>query len=118
MSLAGTLLLPATPGRHPALVFTHGAGAAVREWFWGFGYLMAARGFAVLAFDKRGAGQSSGEWRDASFEDLADDAVAAARFLQARTDIDGVAGRILGIEPGGLDRAAGGRPVWTRGVCR
>ena len=61
----------------------------MREWFWGFGYLMAARGFAVLAFDKRGAGQSSGEWRDASFEDLADDAAAAARFLQARTDIDG-----------------------------
>jgi pimeloyl-ACP methyl ester carboxylesterase len=88
VSLAGTLLLPQTPGRHPALVFTHGGGAAVREWFWGFGYLMAARGFAVLAFDKRGAGQSSGDWRDARFEDLADDAAAAARFLQARTDID------------------------------
>jgi pimeloyl-ACP methyl ester carboxylesterase len=88
VSLVGTLLLPETPGRHPAVVFTHGGGAAVREWFWGFGYLMAARGFAVLAFDKRGAGQSSGDWRDASFEDLADDAVAAAKFLQARTDID------------------------------
>jgi uncharacterized protein len=89
VSLAGTLLLPSTRRRYPALVFTHGAGAAVREWFWGFGYLMAARGFAVLAFDKRGAGQSSGDWRDATFEDLADDAVAAAKFLQARRDIDG-----------------------------
>ena len=88
VSLAGTLLLPPTQGRHPALVFTHGGGAAVREWFWGFGYLMAARGFAVLAFDKRGAGQSSGDWRDATFEDLADDAVTAAKFLQMRTDID------------------------------
>jgi pimeloyl-ACP methyl ester carboxylesterase len=88
VSLAGTLLLPPTPGRHPALVFTHGGGAAVREWFWAFGYLMAARGFAVIAFDKRGSGQSSGDWREATFEDLADDAAAAARFLQTRTDVD------------------------------
>lgn len=100
VSLAGTLLLPPTPGLHPALVFTHGAGAAVREWFWGFGYLMAARGFAVLAFDKRGAGQSSGDWRDASFEDLADDAVAAAKFLQARTDIEGTRIGFWGLSQG------------------
>jgi pimeloyl-ACP methyl ester carboxylesterase len=100
VSLAGTLLLPATTGRHPALVFTHGGGAAVREWFWGFGYLMAARGFAVLAFDKRGAGQSSGDWRDASFGDLADDAVAAAKFLQARNDIDATRVGFWGLSQG------------------
>jgi pimeloyl-ACP methyl ester carboxylesterase len=89
VTLRGTLLRPRVAGqRYPAIVFTHGAGPAVREWFWGFGYLMAARGFAVLAFDKRGVGESSGNWRDASFEDLADDAVAAARLLQARPDID------------------------------
>jgi uncharacterized protein len=89
VTLRGTLLRPGVAGqRYPAIVFTHGAGPALREWFWGFGYLMAARGFAVLAFDKRGVGESSGNWRDASFEDLADDAVTAARFLQARPDID------------------------------
>ena len=60
----------------------------MREWFWGFGYLMAARGFAVLAFDKRGVGESSGNWRESSFQDLADDAVAAAKLLQTRPDID------------------------------
>jgi pimeloyl-ACP methyl ester carboxylesterase len=54
---------------------------------WGLGYLYAARGFAVLSYDKRGVGKSTGNWRAASFEDLADDAVAAARFLQSRTDI-------------------------------
>jgi dienelactone hydrolase len=37
--------------------------------------------------DKRGVGKSTGNWGAASFEDLADDAVAAAKFLQARTDI-------------------------------
>ncbi|HKO62422.1 MAG TPA: alpha/beta fold hydrolase [Pyrinomonadaceae bacterium] len=87
VTLAGTLLLPAAKGKRPALVFVHGSGAQSREMYWGLGYLYAARGFAVLAYDKRGVGKSSGNWREASFQDLADDAVAAAKFLQARTDI-------------------------------
>src|SRR5215207_4743329 len=91
VTLAGTLLLPAaTPSskvKRPALVFTHGSGAQSREMYWGLGYLYAARGFAVLAYDKRGVGKSTGNWREASFQDLADDAVAGAKFLQARTDI-------------------------------
>jgi pimeloyl-ACP methyl ester carboxylesterase len=91
VTLAGTLLLPpATPSskaKRPALVFVHGSGAQSREMYWGLGYLYAARGFAVLAYDKRGVGKSTGNWREASFEDLADDAVAGAKFLQARPDI-------------------------------
>ena len=87
VTLAGTLLIPATKGKHPALVFTHGGGAQLREVYWGLGYVYAARGFVVLSYDKRGVGKSTGNWGAASFEDLADDAVAAARFLQARTDV-------------------------------
>jgi len=87
VTLAGTLLIPTTKGKRPALVFVHGSGAQSREMYWGLGYLYAARGFAVLAYDKRGVGKSTGNWREASFQDLADDAVAAAKFLQSRTDI-------------------------------
>lgn len=91
ITLAGTLLIPAAPPsskvKRPALVFVHGSGATSREMYWGLGYLYAARGFAVLAYDKRGVGKSTGNWREASFQDLADDAVAAAKFLQGRTDI-------------------------------
>jgi len=93
VTLAGTLLVPAAKGqrnaKRPALVFVHGSGAQSREMYWGLGYLYAARGFAVLAYDKRGVGKSTGNWREASFQDLADDAVAGAKFLQARMDIDG-----------------------------
>jgi len=88
VTLAGTLLTPVSGTRHPAVVFTHGGGAAPREWFWGFGYLMAAHGFAVLAFDKRGSGESTGDWHSATFEELADDAVAGAKFLQSRREVD------------------------------
>jgi len=91
VTLSGTLLLPAAPPsskvKRPALVFVHGSGEQWREMYWGLGYLYAARGFAVLAYDKRGVGKSTGNWRESSFQDLADDAVAGAKFLQARTDI-------------------------------
>jgi pimeloyl-ACP methyl ester carboxylesterase len=87
VTLAGTLVTPASKGKHPALVFTHGGGPQLREVYWGLGYLYAARGFVVLSYDKRGAGKSTGNWRAASFEDLADDAVAAAKFLQSRPDV-------------------------------
>jgi pimeloyl-ACP methyl ester carboxylesterase len=78
----------ASKAKHPALVFTHGGGPAVREVYWGLGYLYAARGFVVLSYDKRGVGKSTGNWLAASFQDLADDAVAAAKLLQARTDVN------------------------------
>ncbi len=68
-------------------MFTHGGGAQLRDIMWGLGYLYAAHGFVVLSYDKRGVGKSTGNWSEASFEDLADDAVAGARFLQARTDV-------------------------------
>jgi pimeloyl-ACP methyl ester carboxylesterase len=87
VTLSGTLLVPASKGKHPALVFTHGGGPQLRELYWGLGYLYAARGFAVLIYDKRGVGKSTGNWGAASFEDLADDAVAGARFLQARNEV-------------------------------
>ncbi len=86
VTLAGTLLLPPSKGKHPALVFVHGSGPQSREMYWGLGYLYA-RGFAVLAYDKRGVGKSTGNWREASFQDLADDAVAGAKFLQARNEV-------------------------------
>jgi len=102
VTLAGTLVTPASKGkRRPALVFTHGGGPAVREVYWGLGYLFAARGLVVLSYDKRGVGKSTGNWLAASFEDLADDAVAAAKFLQSRKDIDPKQIGFWGLSQGG-----------------
>jgi uncharacterized protein len=101
VTLAGTLVTPPTKGKHPALVFTHGGGAQLREVMWGLGYLYAARGFVVLSYDKRGVGKSTGNWREVGFEDLADDAVAAAKFLQARADINPKQIGFWGLSQGG-----------------
>ncbi|HSE37430.1 MAG TPA: alpha/beta hydrolase, partial [Blastocatellia bacterium] len=83
------------------IVFTHGGGPQLREVMWGLGYLYAARGFVVLSYDKRGVGKSTGNWRAASFEDLADDAVAAAKFLQSRADVDSKQIGFWGLSQGG-----------------
>jgi dienelactone hydrolase len=45
-------------------------------------------GMAVLSLDKRGAGESTGDWRAASMDDLASDWLAGVTFLKSRSDID------------------------------
>ncbi|MFN0182090.1 MAG: alpha/beta hydrolase family protein [Gemmatimonadales bacterium] len=87
VTLAGTLTRPATPGPHPALVLVHGSNAQPRETFGPWTRYFAGLGYAVLAYDKRGTGASSGDWKQAGFPALASDALAAVRALAARADI-------------------------------
>lgn len=88
--LVGELYLPTNPGPHPTVIFTHGSGGAGRD---NSRYQLEAtyfaeQGIASLVFDKRGYGESGGDWRVSSFEDLASDAVAAVDYLKSRNDID------------------------------
>lgn len=91
VTLSGTLLIPASKPPHPAIVLGHGSGAQDRN-----GYLanirfmadhLARHGIAVLTFDKRGSGRSTGEWSTASFSDMAGDLIAGIRMLRTRPDI-------------------------------
>jgi pimeloyl-ACP methyl ester carboxylesterase len=96
--LAGTLLNPATKGPHPAIILLHGSGPLTRYKFGPYPHFFTSLGFAVLIYDKRGTGSSTGLRMDASTgtvmkpsfypDDLANDALAALRFLQQRKDID------------------------------
>lgn len=87
VTLQGKLLRPAGPGPFPAVVLVHGSGAATRDMGF-YDAFFVHRGFAVLSFDKRGAGRSTGDWRTAALEDLAGDVVAGADHLRTRPDID------------------------------
>jgi dienelactone hydrolase len=87
--LAGTVTVPKRAGRHPAIILIHGAGGTIptRD----FGYwssYFSGHGVAVLAFDKRGGGASTGDANTATYEDLADDVLAGLGYLQSRSDID------------------------------
>lgn len=106
--IAARLHLPPGGGPHPALVVAHGSGRTRRDEYRPLAAELAARGYALLAYDKRGVGDSEGvyagigpENSEAMFELLADDVVAGVEYLAARADIDRSAIGVIGISQGG-----------------
>jgi pimeloyl-ACP methyl ester carboxylesterase len=101
--LAATLLVPAVERPAPAVVIVHGSGASPRTnpWTSAYAEALARRGIVVLHPDKRGSGESGGDWRTASFEDLARDVAAAVRLLRQRADVDSARVAIVGFSQGG-----------------
>jgi pimeloyl-ACP methyl ester carboxylesterase len=94
--LVGTLISPTTQGKHPAIILVHASGAEDREYVLPFARLLIRHGIAVLGYDKRGVGTSTGDWRTASFDDLAGDVVAAFEYLKTRIDVDSTQIGLLG----------------------
>ncbi|MHC4325756.1 MAG: alpha/beta hydrolase family protein, partial [Planctomycetota bacterium] len=95
VTLAGTLALPRTSGRHPAVVLLHGSGPLNRDQeIFGmkpFGIIaehLTQRGVAVLRYDSRGVGGSSGAVYQFTLQDVAEDALAAIGYLKTRNDIN------------------------------
>ena len=90
ISLAATLVLPGTKARHPVVVFVPGSQALSRDEsapFREFDALIS-NGIGILIYDKRGTGESNGNWQEESFEGLADDALAGVALLNKRRDIN------------------------------
>jgi pimeloyl-ACP methyl ester carboxylesterase len=88
IQLSGTLVSPNTDGKHPAIILVHGSGPQGRASLFPFVASLVRRGIAVLGYDKRGVGGSTGNWQESSFEDLAGDVVAAFDYLKTRSDVD------------------------------
>jgi pimeloyl-ACP methyl ester carboxylesterase len=91
-TLAGTLYLPRGGGRHSAAVWVHGSGPARRLGF-AKGVLPALvrSGVAMLSWDKRGVGASTGTCCPGDrghFDLLAADVDGALNALRTRGDID------------------------------
>lgn len=108
ITLAGTLTLPNTGNNFPAVVMVVGSGPHDRdeEIFGHKPFLLLAdalsrKGFAVLRYDKRGVGASTfGSYDDTNVE-LAEDALAALRYLKARPEVNASKVGILGHSEGG-----------------
>ena len=95
VQLSYRLDVPAHTAPVGAVVFGHGSGTQTKTScrFLAEGFL--SRGFATLCFDKRGVGQSTGQFIPlhpqnsiAVFEDLASDMAAGVEFLRSRPEID------------------------------
>jgi dienelactone hydrolase len=97
--LAGTLILPSGRPPYPAVFLFHGSGRQARDlstarWF-------AEQGFAALAYDKRGVGESTGDFRAGPFMDLCPDGLAAVEHLKSRGEIDRRHIGVWGLSQGG-----------------
>ena len=103
VQLVGTLYKPDTQTTYPALVVLHAANGGTRQ-FPFYQHLVThlpACGIAVLLFDRRGSGHSSGDFETASFETLAEDGNAAVNYLRTRNDINKKQIGLYGISQGG-----------------
>jgi pimeloyl-ACP methyl ester carboxylesterase len=84
--LSGTIAWPEGAMRCPGVVLVGGSGASDRHnggLFDALAQRLVETGVAVLRYDKRGVGRSSGEWPAATVDDLAGDAAAALATLRS-----------------------------------
>ncbi|MFO1013894.1 MAG: alpha/beta fold hydrolase [Caulobacteraceae bacterium] len=107
--LAGTLTLPQGTGPFPVVVLITGSGPQDRDETL-FGHkpfaviadALTRRGIAVLRYDDRGVGRSTGEYSGSTAGDAATDVEAAIAYLKTRPEIDQARIGLLGHSEGGI----------------
>ena len=109
VTLAATLTEPKGDGPFPAVVLISGSGPQDRDEtllghkpFLVLADYLTRRGIAVLRFDDRGTGASTGDHGAATSEDFATDAAAGVEFLKGRKEIDPKQIGLMGHSEGGL----------------
>jgi uncharacterized protein len=112
ITLAGTLTVPPTAGPHPVVVLVSGSGPQDRDESLGGGIAikpfrlladaLTRAGVAVLRYDDRGVGESTGDFATANTSDFASDAEAGIAYLLTREEIDPDQIGLLGHSEGGL----------------
>lgn len=99
VDLSGTLALPEghIEEKYPAVLLLHGSGPLDRNENTKFAKMnvfkllsdsLCENGFAVLRYDKRGVGESKGNFYEAGLYDFVSDAEAAFAFLKTHPNID------------------------------
>jgi pimeloyl-ACP methyl ester carboxylesterase len=99
------LTIPDTAGPFTAVILVTGSGPQNRNEellghkpFLVLADYLTRNGIAVLRYDDRGIGESTGDFRKATSMDFADDAIAAVEYLKTKNEINviGVAGHSEG----------------------
>lgn len=105
--------LPEGGGPFPAVVIGHGAGRVTKQEGAAHVPFWRERGFAVLRYDRRGVGLSTGTYRGMSgansvevVAELSTDMLAGVAFLRSRHDIDGGRIGLMGVSQAGWVMAA------------
>jgi pimeloyl-ACP methyl ester carboxylesterase len=112
VNLSGELTLPSEKGLFPGIVLFSGSGPQDRDGstksipgyrpFAVIAEHLAEKGYAVLRYDDRGVGESSGDYISAVEDDFISDAESAVRFLLSQKEIDSRNIGVLGHSEGAL----------------
>lgn len=109
--LAGTLTAPANGKVSKIVVLITGSGPQNRNEeikelnlrpFLVLSDWLTRNGIAVLRYDDRGVGKSTGVFATATTADLADDAEAAVNYIHSRTDLKDLSIGLIGHSEGGV----------------
>jgi len=110
--LSGTLTKPSSGQPFPVVILVSGSGAHDRDGFqpaipdyrpfFTIAEHLAGRKFAVLRYDDRGVGRSTGDYISAEEEDFVGDLEAALDYLRSRSDVDGDHIGLIGHSEGSL----------------
>ena len=109
ISLSGTLTFPKKDGLFPAVILISGSGPQNRDEevfghkpFLVISDYLTKNGIAVLRYDERGVGQSTGNFKPATSADFATDVESAIAYLQTRKEINKKKIGLVGHSEGGL----------------
>lgn len=125
--LAGTLTIPSSGKVSKIVVLITGSGPQDRnEELQGMNHRpflvlsdwLTRNGIAVLRYDDRGVGKSTGNFATSTTADFADDAEAAVKYIQARPDLNKLSIGLIGHSEGGLIAPmVAGRNNAVRFIC-
>jgi pimeloyl-ACP methyl ester carboxylesterase len=109
VSFGGTLTMPREGRPLPAVVLISGGGPQDRDAtmlrhrpFLVLADYLCRNGVAVLRYDDRGVGESTGDRTEATTRDFAGDAESAVAYLRSRSEIDPDQVGLIGHSEGGM----------------
>lgn len=88
ISLSAHIYKPSTDGLHPAIVLLHGSSTNLKSNYAFDADYFARLGFEVLIFDKRGNGESTGNYYLSNYDDLIADAIVCLETMYRRESVD------------------------------
>lgn len=109
VTLAGTFTFPTSGSNFPVVVLITGSGPQDRNEeifehkpFWVLADYLTNKGLAVLRYDDRGFGESTGDFSSSTSIDFGRDAVAAIDYLKTRKEINPKKIGLIGHSEGGV----------------
>jgi uncharacterized protein len=109
VTLSGTLTLPTSKGPFPVVLLIAGSGPIDRDEtvfghkpFLVLADYLTRQGIAVLRFDKRGCGKSTGSYNKATTQDFADDVLAGIAYIKSRKEVNSNQIGLIGHSEGGI----------------